>query len=113
MKLDDGVAERRALPPSIDRGGTTKGNVVRSLKTSERVAMDVVRDIVDQELRPGDKLPGEAAMLNRYAASRASVREALRLLEVQGLITLKPGPRGGPTVGTVDPRHLARTGTLY
>jgi GntR family transcriptional repressor for pyruvate dehydrogenase complex len=32
---------------------------------------------------------------------------------VQGLIRLKPGPGGGPVVGTVEPAHLARTASLY
>jgi GntR family transcriptional repressor for pyruvate dehydrogenase complex len=41
------------------------------------------------------------------------VREALRLLEVQGLIHLKPGPGGGPAVGQVEPVNLARTISLY
>jgi DNA-binding FadR family transcriptional regulator len=85
----------------------------RALKTSERVAMNIVRDIVAQGLRTGDHLPLEAAMVEQYRVSRASLREALRLLEVQGLIRLKPGPGGGPVVGSVEAASLARTQALY
>jgi GntR family transcriptional repressor for pyruvate dehydrogenase complex len=85
----------------------------RTLKTSERVALDIVHDIVATGSRTGDHLPLEAEMVEQYHASRASVREALRLLEVQGLIWLKPGPGGGPVVGSVEPANLARTASLY
>lgn len=85
----------------------------RRLKTSDRVALDIVRDIVSNGLQTGDQLPGEAAMLDQYRVARASLREALRLLEVQGLVTLRRGPGGGPFVGAVDARNLARTATLY
>jgi GntR family transcriptional regulator, transcriptional repressor for pyruvate dehydrogenase complex len=85
----------------------------RALKTSERVALDIVRDIVALGLRSGDRLPLEAAMVEQYGVSRSSLREALRLLEVQGLIHLKPGPGGGTVVGSVEPSHLARTASLY
>jgi DNA-binding FadR family transcriptional regulator len=85
----------------------------RVVKTSETVALSIVHDIVAQGLSTGDRLPLEAAMLAQYRVSRASLREALRILEVQGLISLKPGPGGGPVVGRVDARYLARTATLY
>jgi DNA-binding FadR family transcriptional regulator len=75
--------------------------------------MDIVGDIMSGGLRTGDRLPLEAAMLDQYTVSRASLREALRLLEVQGLIRLKPGPGGGPVVGSVDARNLGRTLALY
>src|ERR1700674_1494569 len=85
----------------------------RVVKTSETVAIDLVHDIVVRRLKAGDKLPLEVAMLQEYRVSRASLREALRLLEVQGLISIRPGPGGGPVVGSVDARHLARTASLY
>jgi DNA-binding FadR family transcriptional regulator len=94
-------------------GSDDTGERPRSRKTSERVANDIVHDIVDQGLHPGDRLPLEAAMIEQYDVSRASLREALRLLEVQGLIRLKPGPGGGPAVGTVEARNLAQTASLY
>ncbi|MDE3204040.1 MAG: FadR family transcriptional regulator [Acidobacteriota bacterium] len=80
---------------------------------SETVALSIVHDIVARGLTTGDRLPLEAEMLTEYRVSRSSLREALRILEVQGLISLKPGPGGGPVVGRVDARHLARTATLY
>jgi DNA-binding FadR family transcriptional regulator len=85
----------------------------RVVKTSETVALNIVHDIVARGLKSGDKLPLEVAMLQKYRVSRASLREALRLLEVQGLISIRPGPGGGPVVGTVDARYLARTASLY
>ena len=87
--------------------------VTRSLKTSETVARDVVRDIIAKGMQPGDGLPPEAAMLELYGVSRESLREGLRLLEVQGLLTIRRGPGGGPVVGTVDPANLGRISTLY
>lgn len=85
----------------------------RPLKTSEAFARDLVRDIVSRRLRTGDKLPSEAMMLEEFGLSRESLREGLRLLEVQGLITIRRGPGGGPVVGHLDPANLGRTSTLY
>jgi DNA-binding FadR family transcriptional regulator len=85
----------------------------RSLKTSEIVALDIVRDIVGRQLKPGDRLPLEAEMLVQYGVSRTSLREALRLLETQGLITIRPGPGAGTLVAEPSPRNLGRTMTLY
>lgn len=85
----------------------------RTSKTSEIVALEIVRNIVAQQLKPGDRLPLEAEMLVQYRVSRSSLREALRLLEVQGLIAIRPGPGSGTVVGRVHPGNLARTLTLY
>ena len=85
----------------------------RVAKTCEVVALEIVRDIVEQELRPGDGLIQEAEMLVRYRTSRASLREALRLLETQGLILIRPGRGISTVVGRADADNLARMLTLY
>lgn len=85
----------------------------RPLKISESIALEIVRDVVGQSLEPGDRLPREADMLEHYGVSRSSLREALRLLEVQGLIRIRPGPGGGPVVGHIHHRNLAKTLRLY
>ena len=85
----------------------------RGLKTSELVAREIVRKISDEKLEPGHVLEPEAVMLQDLGVGRASLREALRLLEVQGLVNIKQGPRGGPEVGTVDPARLGQTLSLF
>jgi DNA-binding FadR family transcriptional regulator len=72
-----------------------------------------VDDIVTRGLSTGEVLPPEVEMLQKYAVGKASMREALRLLEVQGLISIKAGPGGGPVVGVTSASHLARTSSLY
>jgi DNA-binding FadR family transcriptional regulator len=86
---------------------------LRNVKRSEMLAQEIVEEIIAKGLKPGELLPPEAEMLNHYGVGRASLREALRLLESQGLVTLKPGPGGGPVIGEVDSANLGRTATLY
>ena len=84
-----------------------------SLKASEIAALDLVQDIVDGGLKAGDQLPQEVELLTQYGVSRPSLREALRLLQFQGLIRVRPGPGAGTVVGAAEPEHLARTMVLY
>jgi len=76
------------------------------------VAQRIVRDVVRGGLKPGDLLPPERTMLEKYETGRGTLREALRLLEFQGVIALKPGPRGGPVLLDPDASHLANTVVL-
>lgn len=95
-------------------GGTGRdATLLRPLKAAEIVARSIVGDIKVEGLEPGASLPAEAAMLEKYGVSRESLREGLRLLEVQGMITIRRGPGGGPVVGTVDSAHLGRVSALF
>jgi DNA-binding FadR family transcriptional regulator len=85
----------------------------RGDKVSAVIAREIVRDIARQRLAPGTTLGPESLLLQRYQVSRASLREALRVLEVHGLIRIKPGPGGGPVVSDVDTADFGRTATLY
>jgi len=103
-----------ATPPEEGRPRPVSYELTRrTLKTSEVVALEIVRDIVRNNMQPGDRLPLEAEMLVQYRVSRSSLREALRLLEVQGLIGIRPGPGAGTVVGRVLPGNLSRTLTLH
>jgi len=87
--------------------------VGRQLKTAELVALEIVQDIVSKSLQPGDPLMLESEMLAHYGVSRSSLREGLRLLETQGLISIRPGPGAGTVVSDVSPHNLGRTMTLH
>jgi DNA-binding FadR family transcriptional regulator len=82
-------------------------------KTSEKVAFRLAHDIVSGGLVEGDHLPREAELVDHYGVSRESIREALRLLEAQGMVSIRRGPGGGPIVGRAESVNLARTMTLY
>lgn len=83
----------------------------RTEKTSEVIARQIVRDC--QGLAPGTMLPSEAKLLEQYGVGRGTIREALRLLEVNGLIVIRSGPGGGPMVSEADSTDVAKTLSLY
>ena len=71
---------------------------LRPQKTALLVAQQIVADVQRRGNVPGDRLLPEKAMLDQYQIGRGTLRESLRYLELQGLISLKPGPGGGPVV---------------
>jgi DNA-binding FadR family transcriptional regulator len=85
----------------------------RTEKVAESIARQIVQDIHRNNLTPGTTLPPESAMLERFGVGRGSLREALRILEVNGLVVLKPGPGGGPVVAQHDPASFGQMMTLH
>jgi GntR family transcriptional regulator len=69
-------------------GGLRLGNP-KTLPT--QMADDLRSRLARREWRQGDQLPTEADLVNEYGVSRASVRQALKTLENQGLIVTKRG----------------------
>lgn len=84
----------------------------RQPKTSERIARDIASHIVDNQLAPGTMLPTERDMIESMGVGRTTLREALRLLETRGVITIKSGPRGGPVVRRPRAADLSEALTL-
>jgi DNA-binding FadR family transcriptional regulator len=74
---------------------------------------DVVRQIRERvysgELRPGDRLPPERAMSEQFGVSRNMVREALRMLEITGIVELRKGATGGAFICRGRPEFVARS----
>jgi DNA-binding FadR family transcriptional regulator len=67
-------------------------------KASIRVARDLVYYICDGQLPEGTRLPPELEMQNIFGVGRTTLREALRILELRGVIVIRPGRGGGPIV---------------
>ncbi|MEL7611656.1 FadR family transcriptional regulator [Halomonas sp. ATBC28] len=70
----------------------------RRPKLAELISDDIKRWIAAESLGEGDRLPNEKALMELYGSAKATVREALKILEVEGLITLKTGPKGGAVI---------------
>lgn len=97
--------------PRID--GTAPRAIKRGAKVAEALAQEIVHEIVSRKLPPGTLLSSEAQMLEDYGVGRGSLREALRILEIHGLITMKPGRNGGPMVIQVGTRDYGRMSSLF
>lgn len=70
----------------------------RHRKRSDVVAEEIKRLITDGSLTPGDRLPRESELQAQFGASKGTIREALKSLEVQGFLKISTGPAGGGTL---------------
>jgi GntR family transcriptional repressor for pyruvate dehydrogenase complex len=100
-KAEDTGEDVRPVPA---RRAGERANGFRFPKAAVLLAEAVRIRILSQDLPPGRRLPSEADLIEQSGFSRATVREALRLLESEGLIEIKRGPGGGVTVR--EPDHL-------
>ena len=93
----------------------TSPRPARRQKLADLIAEDLKRRIVLEKLEPGDLLPNERALIDEYGCGKATVREALRILEFEGLIQLKTGPKGGAIISevTIDPACRALRNFLH
>ncbi len=64
---------------------------IESDRLSDKAVGQIKALIEDGRLKPGDKLPAERELIKLLSVSRASLREALRVLEVLGLIEVRTG----------------------
>ena len=64
-------------------------------KLSDVIVESVKRSIVTDALKPGDRLPTERELMESFQCSKGSAREALKALEVEGLVSTRTGPSGG------------------
>jgi DNA-binding FadR family transcriptional regulator len=74
------------------------GHSVRLPKAAELVAGDLRAQVVRRDLQDGDLLPPEAVLANGFGVSRPTIREALRILESERLLTIHRGSQGGARV---------------
>jgi GntR family transcriptional regulator, transcriptional repressor for pyruvate dehydrogenase complex len=73
---------------------------IKTERTFERVSTKIKGLIFDGILAPGDRLPSETELAQQFDVGRQSIREALRILELSGFITIQKGGNGGPMIRT-------------
>jgi DNA-binding FadR family transcriptional regulator len=62
---------------------------------AETIARDLEAEITGGTLRPGDRLGTKTDLRERFGVAAATINEAVRLLEMRGLLVARPGPGGG------------------
>jgi DNA-binding FadR family transcriptional regulator len=93
-------------------GDDGDGDRRRSREKPQQIADELRHLIVSGALSEGDSLGHESDLVERFGVSRPSLREALRILEAEGLITVVRGVLGGVVVHEPDERMTARTAAV-
>ena len=88
----------RPLPEAAELGIATAASPggdlydpVRRSRVYEEVAHRIQALILERKLKPGDRLPSERELVRRFHVSRGSVRDAIRTLELIGLVSSRQG----------------------
>ena len=95
--------------PRAAAAGASKGDLLSrvSIGRISEVIVEQVRVLIRQgQLSAGDRLPSERELCERFGVSRVTVREALRVLEANGLVEIRVGARGGAFVTVPSSRRV-------
>ncbi len=87
---------------------TSTGEGLRQPHLAELIASELRASILHGELRDGGFLPTQDELSEQFDVGKVAVREALRILENEGLATVRRGNMGGATVHTPSPRAAGR-----
>jgi DNA-binding FadR family transcriptional regulator len=86
--------------------------VPRRRSAVEAVASEIEDDITDGRLRAGSRLGTRAELAGRFGVAPTTIAEAVRVLEVKGLITTRTGPQGGVFVARPTAQAVIGNGFL-
>lgn len=93
---------------AIPVGRRSNADAVRVPKTAELVAKQIRNAIIRGELDDGDTLPAESHLIAEFEVSRPTIREAVRILESEGLVTVARGARGGARISSPNYSMIER-----
>ena len=71
-------------------------------KISDQIIEQIRNAILSGRFKPGDKVASEKELMSEFGVSKATLREALRVLEGMGLVEIKKGIAGGVFIAEVD-----------
>lgn len=76
-------------------------------KAYQEIVAQIEMAVLNGNLTPGQKLPPERDLINTFDISRNTLREALRVLEQKGLVSVKTGQQGGIIIKKIDTQQLS------
>src|ERR1700682_3769697 len=101
------------MAPVESNSTSTRSSVLLSTvdvpKASDVLARELRERILSGELTEGTALPPERELVKQTQMTRATVREALRILEVQSLVRVRAGRAGGAFVQRPTTKSMAST----
>ena len=80
---------------------------------AQQVAQELLARITESGIAPGETFGTEAELLQKFAVSRPTLREGIRILEAQGVLEQRPGPGGGLVIRRPSLDMLAHTLSVY
>ena len=83
------------------------------LGKSQQIAQELLARIADSNLEQGETFATEAQLLASFGVSRPTLREGIRILESQGVLEQRPGPRGGLVLRRPSLEVLANTLSIH
>jgi DNA-binding FadR family transcriptional regulator len=82
---------------------------VKTRRVFEEICEQIRQRLASGALKPGDKLPAERELALEFKVSRPAVREALRTLEISGIVSLLKGVKGGAFIRDGNPALLTQS----
>ncbi len=89
-------------------GSRSNAEAVRVPKAAELVAKQIRNAIIRGKLTDGDTLPAESQLITEFDVSRPTIREAIRVLESEGLVKVARGARGGAEISSPNYAMIER-----
>ena len=87
--------------------GSGRWMQVRVAKASAEIVAQIRERLFDGKFRPGDFVGTERTLAVEFGVSRLTMRDALRILEANGIVEVKVGKSGGVRIAQPSPERFA------
>lgn len=109
--MASGSSRQQLAEDAPEHGALTGLRPIRQARAADLIVSQLRRRIV-REMKDGETLPPEAVLMKRFNVARQTLRDALRILEGEGLLTIRRGVHGGAVVHRPDVSVTARSAAL-
>ena len=107
--------EERARLMAVRQADLSGGPLLKESpsKLAEQTALAVRNDIAANGWRVGERVANESELPDRYGVSQWTIRQAIRMLELHGVVVARRGQGGGLFVGSPDPTFALESAVQF